>query len=99
MLKSKNIKDACLIRRYASHIMNTRGNTMRKVSSLICTATAMLLSFGVAMAEETTETEQAKPTATTTTSPEDQSKPKEVTTDAPPSQDTPAKPNADPACD
>lgn len=99
MLKSKNIKDACPTGRYASHIMNTRGNRMRKVSSLVCTATAMLLTFGVAMAEETTETEQAKPAATTTASPEDQSKPKEVTTDAPPSQDTPAKPNADPACD
>jgi len=71
---------------------------MRKVSSLVCTATAMLLTFGVAMADDTTEAEQTKPAATTSTNPENQPKPEEVTADTPPPQETPANTNAEPEC-
>jgi len=67
---------------------------MTKVSSLVCTASAMLLIFGTAMADDSTQNEQAKPAVTT---PDNQSKPKEVTADTPPSQDNAVKPQEVPA--
>jgi hypothetical protein len=73
---------------------------MTKVSSLACTATAMLLTFGVAMADEVPEIEQATPAATTTTTTNSENQPKseEATTDTHPSQDAPAKTSEEPAC-
>jgi hypothetical protein len=106
MLKSRKRKDACLISRYVEQgtSMNTRGNRMTKVSSLVCTATALLLTFGMAMAEDSAQNEQAKPAVTDNAGsqpapPEDQSKPKEVTADPAPSQDNAAKSQKEPGCD
>ena len=69
---------------------------MTKTTSLSCVMAAVLhLTFGIAMAADNTETEQAKPAVTT--NPENQSKPKEVIADTPPSQDNAAKPKEEPA--
>ena len=68
---------------------------MTKVSSLVCMASAMLLIFGTAIADDNTQNEQAKPAVTT--NPDNQSKPKEVTADTPPSQDNAAKTKEVPA--
>ena len=78
---------------------------MRKVSSLVCTATAMLLTFGMAMAEDSAQNEQAKPAVTTnsaegqSTPPENQSKPKEETASTKPTETDTAKPKEDPNCE
>ncbi len=75
---------------------------MTKVSSLVCTASALLLTFGMAMAEDSAQNEQAKPAVTDSTASQpapadDQSKPKEVTADPAPSQDNAAQ--KEPGCD
>ena len=73
---------------------------MTKVFNLACTASTMLLVFGVAMADEVPKTEPATPAATTTptTNPEIPPKPEETTTNTHPSQDTPADTSEEPAC-
>jgi hypothetical protein len=77
---------------------------MTKVSSLVCAATALLLTFGMAKAEDSAQSEPAKPAVTNgaesqSPPPEDQSKPKEVTADPAPSQDNAAKSQKEPGCD
>lgn len=76
---------------------------MTKVSSLVCTATAMLLTFGMALAEDGTQNQPSEPAVTNTaespsTPPENSSTPKEATTDTAPAQDNAAKPQAEPEC-
>lgn len=77
---------------------------MRKVSSLVCTATALLLTFGTAMAEEGAPAPNEQGTAAATTSTESASpapatQPKEVTADPAPSQDNAGKSQKEPGCD
>lgn len=70
---------------------------MTRLPSLACTAAALLLTFGLAVAAEQAEAEPAKPA--TANNPENPSQAKEETAAPSPSQGKTAKTDKEPECE
>lgn len=70
---------------------------MTRLPSLACTAAALLLTFGLAVAAEPAEAEPAKPAVAN--NPENPSQPKENAADPSPSHDKTAKTDKEPECE
>jgi hypothetical protein len=70
---------------------------MTQISRLACTATALLLTVGMATAADQAEAEPAQPDVTNQA--ENQPKPKENAADPSPSQNKTAKTDKEPECE
>jgi hypothetical protein len=78
-------------------VTHQRGDRMTRIPSLACTTAALLLTFGMAMAADPAEAEQAQ--SAVTNQPENQPKPEEKTADPSPSQNKTAKTDKEPECE